>query len=68
VAAKQPAAVAVDGAASASLAQCEEAIPSVSNAEGRKKEALSGSNFIKEHQKKPGKKGNIQPQHQVLIC
>ncbi|KAL9359757.1 hypothetical protein Peur_047880 [Populus x canadensis] len=65
VAAKQPAAVAVDGAASASLAQCEEAIPSVSNAEGRKKEALSGSNFIKEHQKKPGKKGNIQPQHQI---
>ncbi|KAG5223455.1 eukaryotic translation initiation factor [Salix suchowensis] len=45
VEAKQPAAAAVDGAASASLAH--------------------GSNSIKEHQKKPDKKGNIQLQHQI---
>ncbi|KAJ6729941.1 EUKARYOTIC TRANSLATION INITIATION FACTOR 4 GAMMA [Salix viminalis] len=66
VEAKQPAAAAaVDGAASASLAQSEEAIPNVSDAEGQKKEAMSGSNSIKEHQKKPDKKGNIQLQHQI---
>ncbi|KAJ6709931.1 EUKARYOTIC TRANSLATION INITIATION FACTOR 4G-LIKE [Salix koriyanagi] len=65
VEAKQPAAAAVDGAASASLAQSEEAIANVSDAEGQKKEAMSGSNSIKEHQKKPDKKGNIQLQHQI---
>ncbi|CAK7347783.1 unnamed protein product [Dovyalis caffra] len=37
VAATQPAAVAVDGAASASLAHSDDAIPGVSNAEGRKR-------------------------------
>ncbi|KAJ6391024.1 hypothetical protein OIU77_025099 [Salix suchowensis] len=62
---KQPAAAAVDGATSASLAQSEEAIANVSDAEGQKKEAMSGSNSIKEHQKKPDKKGNIQLQHQI---
>jgi translation initiation factor 4G len=60
VAAKQLAEVAVDGAASTLPAQSVEAIPGVSNAEDQKKEAPS-------IQKKPGKKGNIEPQHQVLI-
>ncbi|KAI9381932.1 hypothetical protein POPTR_014G052600v4 [Populus trichocarpa] len=58
VAAKQLAEVAVDGAASTLPAQSVEAIPGVSNAEDQKKEAPS-------IQKKPGKKGNIEPQHQI---
>ncbi|KAK2650876.1 hypothetical protein Ddye_018365 [Dipteronia dyeriana] len=37
----------------------------VTNVEGRRKETLSGSNSIKDHQKKPVKKGQIQPHQQV---
>lgn len=39
----------------------------VTNTEGRRRESLSRSNSIKEHQKKIGKKGHPQPQHQVFV-
>ncbi|OMO69693.1 MIF4G-like, type 3 [Corchorus capsularis] len=44
----------------------EESMPIVASNEGRRKESLSRSNSIKEYQKKPGKKGHIQPQNQSI--
>ncbi|TXG62469.1 hypothetical protein EZV62_009463 [Acer yangbiense] len=46
-------------------APSEEALPVVTSVEGRRKETLSRSNSIKDHQKKPVKKGQIQPHQQV---
>ncbi|KAF5472373.1 hypothetical protein F2P56_009095 [Juglans regia] len=43
----------------------EESALVVPNNEGRRRETLGRSNSIKDHQKKPDKKGYIQPQHQV---
>lgn len=51
---------------STSASPAEESVPVVTATEARKKESLSRSNSIKDQQKKPGKKGNIQPQHQVV--
>ncbi|XVF22872.1 hypothetical protein REPUB_Repub12eG0208700 [Reevesia pubescens] len=48
---------------SAPAATSEECIPVVANNEGRR-ESLSRSNSIKDYQKKPGKKGFIQPPNQ----
>ncbi|XP_024043629.1 eukaryotic translation initiation factor 4G [Citrus clementina] len=42
----------------------EESVP-VANVEGRRRESLSRSSSIKDNQKKPGKKGQIQTQQQV---
>lgn len=50
---------------SSPLVSSEESVVVVHNGEGRKRENLGRSNSIKEHQKKPGKKGNLQSQHQV---
>lgn len=49
----------------ASAAPSEETVAAVTNAEERKKEGLSRSNSMKDHQKKAGKKGYVQHQHQV---
>lgn len=43
----------------------EESVP-VANVEGRRRESLSRSSSIKDNQKKPGKKGQIQTQQQVV--
>ncbi|XP_024192741.1 LOW QUALITY PROTEIN: eukaryotic translation initiation factor 4G [Rosa chinensis] len=51
---------------STSVSPAEESVPVVTATEVRKKESLSRSNSIKDQQKKPGKKGNVQPQHQVV--
>ncbi|GAV71508.1 MA3 domain-containing protein/MIF4G domain-containing protein [Cephalotus follicularis] len=50
---------------SASAALSEESVPVATNSEGRRKETLSRSNSIKDHQKKSVKKGHVQPQNQV---
>ncbi|XP_050385005.1 eukaryotic translation initiation factor 4G [Argentina anserina] len=50
---------------STSVAPAEESVPVVSATEAKKKDSLSRSNSIKDQQKKQGKKGNIQPQHQL---
>ncbi|KAJ4847644.1 hypothetical protein Tsubulata_002757 [Turnera subulata] len=70
VAAKHSAAVTADIApsnpsASVSSVQSEEPTPVVANSESRRKETLSRSNSIKDHQKKQTKKGYTQPQHQA---
>uniref|UniRef100_A0A2P2MST1 Eukaryotic translation initiation factor 4G n=1 Tax=Rhizophora mucronata TaxID=61149 RepID=A0A2P2MST1_RHIMU len=50
----------------ASPAQAEESFPVVANIDGRKNEALSRSNSIKDHQKKTAKKGHNQFQQQIV--
>lgn len=67
------AAVSVEGHVSNSLtpataASTEESLPVVANFESRRRETLSRSNSIKDHQKKTGKKGHAQTLHQVLLC
>ncbi|KAL5866209.1 hypothetical protein ACOSQ3_003723 [Xanthoceras sorbifolium] len=47
---------------SSSGAPSEESLSVITNTDGRRKETLSRSNSIKDHQKKPVKKGQIQPQ------
>ncbi|XP_022770145.1 eukaryotic translation initiation factor 4G-like [Durio zibethinus] len=47
-------------------ATSEDAMPVVASNEGRKTESLSRSNSIKDYQKKPGKRGHIQPPNQSL--
>ncbi|KAK6240155.1 hypothetical protein QUC31_005624 [Theobroma cacao] len=49
---------------SAPAATSEESMPVVASNEGRRKESLGRSNSMKDYQKKPGKKGLIQPQNQ----
>ncbi|KAM1175421.1 hypothetical protein ACFX2I_027830 [Malus domestica] len=51
---------------SSSVAPTEESVPVVTTTEPRRKETLSRSNSIKDQQKKTGKKGNVQPQLQVV--
>lgn len=53
---------------SALVSASEESTVVVPNNEGRRRETLGRSNSIKDHQKKTGKKGHIQSQHQVLLC
>lgn len=53
---------------SASVSPSEESVPVVPINEGRRRETLGRSNSIKDYQKKIGKKGLIQSQHQVLLC
>ncbi|KDP28894.1 hypothetical protein JCGZ_14665 [Jatropha curcas] len=69
VASRQPASVTVDSVVSDSSpttpAQSEESIVSLSNTEGKRKETLNRVNSIKDHQKKPGKKGYVQSQNQI---
>ncbi|XP_059434971.1 eukaryotic translation initiation factor 4G [Corylus avellana] len=50
---------------SASVSPSEESTVVVPNNEGRRREILGRSNSMKDHQKKTGKKGHIQLQHQV---
>ena len=70
VSASVPATPSVEGQVSSSLSStsvspAEESLPVVTATEARKKDSLSRSNSIKDQQKKQGKKGNIQTQHQV---
>ncbi|XVE74154.1 hypothetical protein DITRI_Ditri11bG0176100 [Diplodiscus trichospermus] len=51
---------------SAPAATSEQSMPVVANDEGRKRESLSRSNSIKDYQKKPVKKGYIQPPNQSM--
>ena len=53
---------------SASVSPSEESVPVMPINDGRRRETLSRSNSIKDYQKKIGKKGLIQSQHQVLLC
>ncbi|KAK9274050.1 hypothetical protein L1049_018864 [Liquidambar formosana] len=55
---------------SASIAPSEESTLVLTNTEGRRRETLSRSNSMKDHQKKPGKKGHTQQQYQeaVKVC
>jgi translation initiation factor 4G len=52
---------------SASVSPSEESTVVVPNNEGRRRDILGRSNSMKDHQKKTGKKGHIQSQHQVLL-
>ena len=58
----------VSNPSSASVSPSGESVPVVPINEGRRREPLIRSNSIKDHQKKPGKKGPIQSHHQVLLC
>lgn len=55
----------VSNPSSASVSPSGESVPVVPINEGRRREPLIRSNSIKDHQKKPGKKGPIQSHHQV---
>ncbi|KAG6630504.1 eukaryotic translation initiation factor 4G isoform X1 [Carya illinoinensis] len=54
-----------DHLSSVSGSPSEESALVVPNYEGRRRETLVRSNSIKDHQKKPGKKGYIQPPHEA---
>ena len=65
-------AVSVDNSASNTLSSAPSSLSDenasiMTNNDGRRRETLSRSNSTKEHQKKMGKKGHLQPQHQVFI-
>ncbi|XP_057979694.1 eukaryotic translation initiation factor 4G isoform X2 [Malania oleifera] len=64
---ESPASNALSSAPPAPTASSEESTMVVPNAETRRKESLSRSNSIKDHQKKPGKKGHLQPQNQAQV-